>query len=398
MNFLDKFKSRIKLNIKGKNIERFIKRLIFNKIEMLKISYPSRNEVNIIVYKSDYDKILELKSIYEVNEIDVYGLIRIKKTLNLYKYLLISIVLAICLIIFLSNVIFDIEVIHTDSSVRKFLINELENYGISKYKFKKSFREIQDIKNQILEKYKDRIEWLEIEESGTTYIVRIEERIIIDNNKTNTPQNVIAKKSGVIKKIYASSGQVLKELNTFVSKGEVVISGNIYLNEVLKDTIKADGTIYAEVWYNVTVEYPYIYSEIKYTGNTKKVYALKLFDKYIEFTTNKFKEKNSEDKIILGHNILPISFVLQEQKEIVTISSILTEEEAISKAINEAKIKMDEKLKEDESIIDYKILKTSVKEDKIVLDVFFTVLENITGYEEIKEVDDNVSWYHTSNI
>ena len=56
MTFLDKFKSRIKLNIKGKNIERFIKRLIFNKIEMLKISYPSRNEVNIIVYKTDFDK------------------------------------------------------------------------------------------------------------------------------------------------------------------------------------------------------------------------------------------------------------------------------------------------------------------------------------------------------
>jgi len=89
--------------------------------------------------------------------------------------------------------------------------------------------------------------------------------------------------------------------------------------------------------------------------------------------------------------MLPISFVLQEQKEIITISSILTEEEAIDKATIAAKTKMDENLKEDESIIDYKILKTSIKEDKIVLDVFFTVLENITGYEEIKEVDDNVS-------
>lgn len=390
-DLLNRFKSRIKLNIKGKNIERFIKRLISNKIEMLNIAYPSKNEVNIIVYKKDYDRIIELKSIYEINELDIYGLVRIKKNVNLYKYLFIAIAFSLFFIIFLSNVIFNVEIVHNDSEVRKFLINELENYGISKYKFKKSFNEIQEIKKQILEKYKDKIEWLEIEESGTAYIVRIEQRIIIDNNEDNNPQNIIAKKSGIIKKIIAENGQVMKDINTYVNKGEVVISGNIYLNDQIKDTIKANGTIYAEVWYNVSVEYPYIYSEIKYTGNTKKVYALKLFNNIFEFTFNKFKEKNSNDKIIVGHNILPFSLVLQEQKEIVTISSILTEEQAINNAIIIGKTKMEEKLKSDESIIDYQILKTTVKDDRIILDIFFSVLEDLTEYQIIEEVDNSVS-------
>lgn len=390
MDIFNKLASKVKLNIKGKNIQRFIKRLISHKIEMLKISYPSWNEVNIIVYKKDYDKIMELKSIYEVSELNTYGLIKIKKTLSLYKYLIMAITLSLIIMVFLSNVIFDINVIHTDSDVRKFLLNELEDYGISKYKFKKSFNEIQNIKKQILEKYKDKIEWLEIEESGTTYIVRIEERIIIDNKTDNTSRNIVAKKSGILKKIIAEDGQVMKELNTFVNQGEVVISGNIYLNEEIKNTIKANGSIYAEVWYNVSVEYPYIYSEIKYTGNSKKVYALKLFDKTFELTFNKFKEKNSNEKVLIGHNLLPISLVLQEQKEIVTISSVLTEEQAIEEAIKEAKTKMDDKLNDDESIIDYQILKTTVKEDKIVLDVFFSVLENITEYQVIEESDSNV--------
>ena len=390
MDIFNRLASKVKLNIKGKNIQRFIKRLVSNKIEMLKISYPSRNEANIIVYKKDCEKIMELKSIYEVSELNTYGLVKIRKTLSLYKYLIMAITLSLIIIIFLSNVIFNINVIHTDSDVRKFLENELEIYGISKYKFKKSFNEIQDIKKQILEKYKDKIEWLEIEESGTTYIVRIEERIIIDNETNNTPQNVIAKKSGILKKIIAEDGQVMKELNTFVNKGEVVISGNIYLNEEIKNTIKANGAIYAEVWYNVSVEYPYIYSEIKYTGNSKKVYALKLFDKTIELTFNKFKEKKFDEKILLGHNLLPFSLVSQNQKEIVTISSVLTEEQAIEEAIKQAKLKMDEKLNDDENIIDYKILKTTVKEDKIILDVFFSVLENITEYQVIEESDSNV--------
>lgn len=389
-NFLNKFRSKVKLNIKGKNIERFIKRLISNKIDMIKISYPNRNEVNIIVYKEDCEKINELKSIYEVNELDIYGFIKIRKNINLYKYLIFSIVLCLTFIIFLSNIIFNIEVIHTDSEVRKFLINELETYGITKYKFKKNFNEIQEIKKQILEKYKDKIEWLEIEESGTTYIVRIEQRIIIDNDEDNSPQNIVAKKGGILKKVIAENGQVIKEINSYINKGDVVISGNIYLNEEVKDTIKAKGTIYAEVWYNVSVEYPYIYSEIKYTGNSKNVYGLKYFDNIFEFNLNKFKEKTTNDKIIIGHNILPFSLVLQEQKEIITISSILTEEQAIENAVNEAIKNMDNKLKEEERIINYQILKTTIKEDKIVLDMFFSVLEDITESQAIEEVDENV--------
>lgn len=382
--------SRVKLNIKGKNIERFIKRLISNNIELLKIYYPKHNEVNIVVFKKDYDKIIELKSIYEVTELDTFGIIKIKKNLLLYKYVLISLCLSLFLIVFLSSFIFNINVVHNDSDIRKLLLNELENYGISKYKFRKNYNEIQNIKKEILEKYKDKIEWLEIESVGTSYIVRVEERIILDTNDDKKFQNVIAKKSGILKKIIASNGQVLKEINTFVNKGDVVISGNIYLNEEIKDTIKADGLIYAEVWYNVNIEYPYIYSEVKHTNNSKKVLALKLFNNIYELTFNKFNEKIFEEKLIFGNNVLPISLVLQNQKEIMIINSILTEQQAIDKAVELAKLKMDEKLNIDENIIDYRVLGAKVKDDKIILDIFFSVLENITEYKEI-ESDTNVS-------
>lgn len=383
------FISKIKLNIKGKNIERFIKRLFSNKIEILNMSYVSYNEVNIIIYKKDYEKLMELKSVYEITELNIYGLIKIKKVLNLYKYIIIGTFISLILIVFLSNVIFNINVIHNDLEIRNLLINELENYGITKYKFKKSFNEIQEIKKQILEKYKDKIEWLEIEVSGTSYIIRVEERIIIDNIVSDKPQNIIAKKSGILRKIIAEDGQVMKEINMFVNQGEVVISGNIYLNDQIKNTIQANGSIYAEVWYNVNVEYPYIYSEIKYTGNKKNVYALKIFNNIFELNS-KFKEKKYDEKVLVGHNILPFSLVLQNQQEIITISEVLTEQQAIDKAIEEAKIKMDNKLNDDESIIDYRILKTTIKDDKVILDVFFSVLENITEYQAIEESDLNV--------
>lgn len=376
--------SKIKLNVKGKNIERFIKRLKSNNINLLKIEYIKYNEINIIIYKKDYEKLLELKTIYDVNTVDIYGIIKVREVINIYKYLIIFIVIGIMLLIFLSNVIFNVEVIHNDKDLRNLIINELENYNIKKYKFKKNYNEIQNIKNDILNKYQDKIEWLEIEEKGTSYIIRAEPRIIPNNEVSYEKQNVVAGKSAVIKKIIAKSGEVVKNLNTYVNKGDIIISGNIYLNEEVKDIVKADGIVYGEVWYNVKVEYPYIYSEIKEKNNYQDVYVLKIFDKEFEFTFNKFKDKKIEENIILQNNILPIYLVKQKQQELETISLLLTSEEAKDKAIKEAIKKMNEKLDGEEKIIDYKVLNFDIEDDKVILDIFFTVYEDITSYSKIE--------------
>lgn len=376
--------SKIKLNVKGKNIERFIKRLKSNNIDLLKIEYIKYNEINIIIYKKDYEKLLELKTIYDVNMVDIYGIIKVREVINIYKYLIIFIAIGIMLLIFLSNVIFSVEVIHNDKDLRNLIINELENYNIKKYKFKKNYNEIQNIKNDILNKYQDKIEWLEIEEKGTSYIIRVEPRIMPNNEVSYEKQNVVAGKSAVIKKIIAKSGEVVKNLNTYVNKGDIIISGNIYLNEEVKDIVKADGIVYGEVWYNVKVEYPYIYSEIKEKNNYQDVYVLKIFDKEFEFTFNKFKDKKIEENIILQNNILPIYLVKQKQQELETISLLLTSEEAKDKAIKEAIKKMNEKLDGEEKIIDYKVLNFDIEDDKVILDIFFTVYEDITSYSKIE--------------
>ncbi len=381
--------SKIKINVKGKNIERFIKRLKTNNIDLLKIEYIKYNEVNIIIYKKDYEKILDIKSIYDVNITNFYGVIKFKQIFSIYKHIILFIVLGIAILLFLSNIIFHVEIIHNDKDLRNLIINELENYDIKKYKFKKNYTEIQNIKNDILNKYQDKIEWLEIEESGTSYIVRVEPRIIPNNEVNYEKQNIVANKSAIIKKIITKSGEVVKNINSYVNKGDIIISGNIYLNDELKDTIKADGTVYGEVWYNVKVEYPYVYSEIKEKNNFQDVYVLKLFNKEIEFTFNKFKEKKKEEITILKHNLLPISLVEQHQQEIETISLLLTSEEANDKAITEAIKKMNEKLTGEEKIINYKILNSSVEEDKVIVEVFFTVYEDITDYSKIEEQPKN---------
>lgn len=380
--FIYQFKSKIELEIKGKNIERFIYKLAHNHIELLEIKYFKNNIVHIKIYKDDYPKIIKLKSIYEVDVIEAYGLIKLKKIISVNKFIIIAIFFGFALFIFLTNVIFKVEVIHSSSEVRNFLTYELKSFGMEPYSLKKNFKEISKIKNEILEKYPDKIEWLEIETVGTKYVVRVELREIPDKSHEEVNRNVIAKKDALIKKITAEKGVIVKTINSYVKKGDVIISGDVSLNEEVKGSVSATGEVYGEVWYTLTVEYPFVYYEERLTGKSKNVLALKLINKSFELFSP-FKDKKITETIIIKNSLLPIKLVKEKQDELIIVDQVLTEEEAINKAIELAREKMEKELQEQEYIVSDKILKVNIKEDKVALDVFFVIYENITDYAEI---------------
>ena len=293
---------------------------------------------------------------------------------------------------FLSNLIFDIDVITNDKNMKLKIEEELINNGISKYKIKKKYNELQRIKNNILSKYKNEIEWIEIETIGTKYIVRFEPRIQNNIEKQNNYRNIIASRDAIIKEMYVTSGQIVKNKNTYVKKGDTIVSGYIYLNDSVKDTVSSNGTIYGECWYNVTVTYPFKYYEEKETGKSKNVIIIKLFDKNIElFNFNKYKNKKVANTTLLRNSLLPIKLIYQTQKEIDVISENNNEQEAIERAVNYSLEKLKNKLDNDEYINDYKILNKEVFTDSIKLNIFFSVTENITDYQEIEEYNEEIN-------
>jgi len=379
--FLFKLRSVVELEVTGKNINRFIHKLASNNIELLDIK-NMHNCVRIKIKKDDYLKVIKLKSVYEINVISASGLFGIKKAISANKFVICSLILGVILLIFLTNIVSDVEVIHNSSEIRTLLKNELQEYGLKKYSIKKSFKQISEIKNKILAKYPDKIEWLEVESVGTKYVVRVELRELPEESQNTTYRHIVAKKDALIKKIYALEGMVVKEVNNYVKKGDILISGNIFLNDEIKGYVSASGEVYGEVWYTLTVEYPFTYYEERLTGKKKNVLSFKFLNKSFDLF-QKFENKKSSEEVLLQSNLLPIKLVLEHQEELIVIDQVLTEEEAIDKAILIGKEKMEKQLGANEHIIDNKILKANIKEDKVIIDIFFIVYENIVDYQEI---------------
>lgn len=378
------FSSSIKIKVTGRNINNFLKRLINNNINIEKVIPISHKEIDLIINYQDLDKVLKLKTIYNIKIVRYYGKLRIIKRIKKDIFILSSLLISLLLIYTLSNVIFKVEVIHSNKNIIKLVTKELEDNGIKKYKFVKNYQEIEKIKNKILEENKDTLEWLEIIREGTKYTIRVEERIINNKPKDNKIYNIVASKNAVIKNIYAESGEKIRSINTYVNKGDIIISSDITLPNNEKISKTASGKVQGEVWYNINIEYPYQYHEIKYTGNKKKVLVLNLLNKRISFFDfHKYKTFNRNIKYIFNNNITPISLIYEDEYETNIINEVYDYNTAREKAITKAKEKILEKYPNIKDITNIKIIKEEDKKNKISLNLFVTCLEDITEYQEV---------------
>jgi len=267
--------NKLIISVKG-NINKF---LLKCNINLLKVRYISNEEIIITINESDYKKLLKIYG-FKYHIKNKKGFIKIKELIYIYKYFIYSFIIGFVLLIFLSNIIFDINVICDNKKLKELIEKELINYDIEKFKLKKSYKKNEIIKKEIIKKYKDKIEWLEIKNNGVKIEVNVLERKIKKEKNNNEIYNIIAKKSGFIKKVVVEDGIKIIEENNYVSKGDIIISSDIYLNEELKERKNAKGKVYAEVWYKVKVEYPLNTLEKEYTNKDKNIIYFKINNNY----------------------------------------------------------------------------------------------------------------------
>lgn len=371
-------KNKYIVKIKNKYFNKIIRYSIY----CLKIK-KKKDYYYLTLDEENFNKINKYKDLFEIEYINDLGLVHIHKTLKYNYVFIIFFLLSMFYLIFLSNIIFDIEIKTNDKELESFVLKELDKRNISKLHFMVSFDKKEKIKKNILNNNKDIIEWLEITRHGSKYIVNVEKRIKKELDNDNNPQNIIASKNAIIMSIEAKKGSIVKKLNDYVKKGEVIVSGNIIHNEEIVDKVKADGVIYGETWYNVHVSYPFAYYEKIYTNNKVKRINFNFFNKKF-FIGKHFKNEEIKNISLFQNKIVPISINYQEVKEVVITDDIYTIEEGYGKALELAKSELLNKLNKDSKILDQKKLKIIVNNSTIDVDIFFKVYENITDIEKIE--------------
>ncbi len=326
--------------------------------------------------KQDLKKIKKYLMSYEVELLDETGVYKLKKELKKNNLIITGIIFAVIIFFILSNLIVKINIIHEDSTLRELIRESLKEAGVTPLSFKKSYDEYEAIIENIKEEYKDQIEWLEIDIEGMVINVRVEERIIKEYVEDDSTCHIVASKSGIIKSITTKRGVSEVSINDYVSKGDILINGNIKLNEEIKESVCANGSVYAEVWYNVNANIPLTETQETDTGKMRyNVMIKKKSEKTVLLKSRIGEEKRVEN--ILLFRIFGFEVYLQKEYEVVSKTITYTEEEALEKGISIVNEKLELKLDNFEEIIEEKVLQKEVKNNNIYIDMFVAVREQI---------------------
>lgn len=374
----------IKVKVEGKNVNNYLKWLIKNKVLIYKLDIKGSNILYLLVDYKDYDILSKYSKSYDITILKYYGIRRYLNYIYKNRIILVSLFISIIFLFVLSKMIFSIDIIYNDKEMVSLVQNELNKHEIKRFRFKKNYKELSKIKKEILDNNKDKLEWIEIIESGTKYIVKLVERNKEIVEKSFAYQSVVASKNAIITSIKAYNGEKVKEVNDYVKKGEIIISGT--LEEPSGEIIykKAKGIVLGEVWYKLEVDYPFYYKEEKLTGKKKEGYVINILNKRIPLLGySSYHTYEKDTNILFEDNIFPFSFIKEKQYETIVKEEIYTPEEVVNHAIEYAKDKL---LKNNNKISEVKkvlVLDKKINSSNISLKFFVSVIEDITKIEEI---------------
>ncbi len=347
-----------------------LKFLYRKKIDVYNIEYSNDGNIYTIEEKDleklelDNPEILSYKGIRSL-------FIKLKRNL----YFLISIVLAIFVMCISSRVVINVNIVHSNKDIRALVEDELYDLGIKPFIFKKSFSELQKIKEKIKNDYPENIEWLEIVDDGMRYTVRVEERIITEDEEEKPYCDIVSTKDAVVLNIVSSKGQSVVGQNDLVKKDSTLISGQIMFNESVKSHVCAQGEVYGNTWYRVNISVPYEHETKEFSGKSKSNVGFEYGSTYGRV----FKVHYSEYEVAKKKIFSLGSFAIYKEKvsEYQTKKDEYTEEEALEKALEEAREKLLLKLDKNATILNEKVLQSSTYDSIINVEVFYSVKELI---------------------
>lgn len=364
-----------KINVLFKESNNFIIKALYRR----NISILNIKNNTFTIYKKDLEKI---PRIY-IKDIEYKGYDRLKDVFKQNKYFFITSMICIILMIIISNMIFKVEIMHDDKNIRRIIKEELNEYGIGTFTFRKSYNKLDIIKKKIKKDYKDKIEWIDIVREGVVYKVKIEERII--NKKKITPKycDIISTKDANIISLNIYRGESLKDLKDFVSKGETIVSGAINFNDDVVSYTCANGEVYGNTWYKINVNIPYTRAVKQLTNKHMINIGILRGNKTTRLLRIHYNNYDIEKKKLFSFG--KIKIYLENVKEYNYIRKVYNNKETLDKAREMARKRLKNRLGAKGKILSEKVLQSQDYDSIMVVEFFYSVSEPI-GRQVAREI------------
>lgn len=324
-----------------------------------------------IICKISIDDLKKIKKLYKIEILNEYSFKNLLKILKTKIYYILLIIIAFLFYLVLTNIIVKIEIQSNNKELVKNLTKELELNNVKRLTFKKDYISINNIKENIINKFNDKIEWLEIENIGMTYVIKLEERKTKQKQENEGQCHIIANDDGMVKKIISNQGDILVKNNQIVKEGDILISGKIMLNDEIKANICAKGLVYAEKWYNVSIDMPNTIKKKRYTNKIRYNLLYSPDNRDFKIFKSRLENYDSEKNEIIS--ILNKKLYSVKEYEYV-YDNVKLDETELNKRIDELIFeKLELNLGDNERILSKNVLKKEENDSRIKIELFVTI-------------------------
>ncbi|TVY09652.1 sporulation protein YqfD [Paenibacillus cremeus] len=388
-SFLNRARGFVVIEVRGTRLEVLVNRMTEKRMSIWDIRHTAESKAELSIGIGDFFRLRpllkETGSRTRIKERHgfPFWLGKIEKR----KFFAVGLLGFIIGLYLLSSVVWQIRVEGNETLQSAQILEAAKREGIYKYQWKFRLKDPDELSRQ-LQSQLPQTAWIGVEIRGTNVIIKVVEATIPEKPPLMSPRNMVASKNAMVTEIFAEKGRPVVKPNTYVRKGDVLISG-ILGDEVNRQTVVASGKVKGLVWYKPTVEVPLTRQYKTYTGEMKKRFYLVIGSRALMlygYGKIGFEQYESipERKTLQWRNfVLPIGWLSEKVMEVQVAEQAIDPKEASATGLAQAKSEILAAAGSDSRVVSEKILHEKTENGKVYMEVYLEVEEPIAVEQPI---------------
>ena len=316
----ESIRGTVQLEIRGAEPETLLNACLAEELPLLAPQSIDAWTLRLSVFEHDLPRLEALAERYycELRPLSRRGGSRSRRLLRRRLALLISGGLLLALVILSSLFVWEIRFVGAEGLSRGQLLRALEDCGLAAGSFWPGL-DADELRDQMLLR-EPALSWLTVNFHGSVAEVRLLRRVDKPEiYRECDAADLRACRAGVVRRVSVLNGQPMVQPGQAVEAGELLISGSVDSITAAPRTLRAQGEVWADTWYELNAVCPAPMGKESAGGGLRGRLALKVGEKRINFYQNGGKTIDGCDKIVHEYTLgikglfrLPLTLVWEE--------------------------------------------------------------------------------------
>lgn len=388
-SFMSTLRGYVKVEIRGGGIEKLLNLLVQRRCLPWNVAVKGENRAELCIHVGDFFRLRPLlkETGCRVHVLARFGLPFFLDKLGKRKFFAVGMLCFVIGIYVLSSIVWNVSVEGNEKLTREQILQAARQEGIYPMQWKFRLKD-PDALSKALHNLLPGTAWVGVEVHGTQIRIKVVESREPEQRPLMSPRNLIASKNAIVTEILTEKGRPMVKPNTYVRKGDVLISGTVG-DGPYQQIVVAEGKVKGLVWYTTKIEVPLTQKYKVYTGEAKSRSYLVIGNRGLQVTGygklpfTEYETIASRKMLHWREFSLPFGWLTEKLMAVQYAEQPVEVEAAKNIGLEQARADLLLDAGKDARIAGEKILHEKTENGKVYMEVHFEVEEYIMQEQPI---------------